>query len=58
MKIKFEIEGGTLKTKCINETKEYPNMHVGSLGCRRRCKHFVSLDEENMEVECNFKGEK
>lgn len=58
MKIKFEVENDFCKTKCKHSEEvfgETSGVAVGSLACRRRCKHFVSLDKENMEVECNFK---
>jgi len=61
LKLKYEYESketGRLLTDCRFGESVYLDGHVviikvGSIMCQR-CKHFISIDDENREVECGM----
>ena len=46
--MKYELDGENLLTPCPYK----PNEMVGSYWCELNCPHFISIDEDNQEVEC------
>ncbi len=56
--LKIELDGDTCTKSCPKQKEDKDiNAKVGSLTCRRICKHFISWDEKRETITCGYEKE-